>query len=356
VRTVQRYVEDHPEDLAEAYEQMRPLRHLEIEVRLDWRCNAKCKFCGVWKYSREGMLPVERWRQVFTELAGFGLRYTLFTGGEPLLYPHFLDVIDHVDELDVETAIITNGSLLDEARVRHLARLRRLREITVSLDSPDPQVHDAVRKMRGLFNRATDGMARLRQLAPHVSLTVNTVVSADTVATVSDMLGLPVLPDKIRIFPVGLDVPWLDSLTTSPDTGWSSWAAEAKTQVISADARVRAREALARVYHEADRFGVAVEIDRMEHRGPFRGVCVVPLAHFVIQPDGDVLPCCHIQERASRIGRLSSQSVSDMLRSEEYRAFQRTLRPVQSPACFACSRYRVFNQVAQGVLDSTRSA
>lgn len=350
MRTVQQYVQEHPQELTEAYEEVRPLRHLEIEVRLDWRCNAKCKFCGVWKYSRDGMLSPQRWREIFTDLAARGLRYVLFTGGEPMLYPHFLDLVEHVDALGVDTAIITNGSLLDETRVRRLALLARLREVTVSLDSPDPEVHDEVRKMRGLFARATDGMARLRRLAPHVSLTVNTVVSADTVATVQDMLSLPVLPDKMRIFPVGLDLPWLNTLTKAPDPGWSSWAAEAKTQVVSADTHSRVREGIAELQRDAERVGVVIETDRMLYQRPFHGVCVVPLAHFVIQPDGDVLPCCHIQNRAARIGRLSVQSVPEMFQCAEYQNFLRTLRPVRTPACFACSRYRAFNESAQSLL------
>jgi radical SAM protein with 4Fe4S-binding SPASM domain len=350
MRTVQQYMQEHPQELAVAYDQLQPLRHLEIEVRLDWRCNAKCKFCGVWKYSRDGMLAPERWREVFTDLAARGLRYVLFTGGEPMLYPHFFDLIEHVDALGVDVAVITNGSLLTEKRVQRLARLAHFREVTVSLDSPDAQVHDEVRKMRGLFARATNGMARLRRLAPQVGLTVNTVVCADTVATVRDMLSLPVLPDKIRIFPVGLDLPWLNTLTMSPDEGWSSWAAEATTQVVSVKTQASVREWLSDLRREADRVGVTVDIDRMRYQRPFHGICVVPLAHFVIQPDGDVLPCCHIQNRAARIGRLSVQSVAEMFECAEYQNFLRALRPVRTPACFACSRYRAVNESAQSLL------
>lgn len=341
---VQDYIENNPQEFLEAYRQLRPIGRLELEVRLDWRCNAKCKFCGVWKYSREDMLSVDRWRTIFAELADFGLAHVLFTGGEPLLYPNFLDIIQGVDDLGVQTAIITNGSLLDERRVRRLSALRHLKQITVSLDSADPAVHDEVRKMRGLFKRATRGMALLRDLSPHTRLVVNTVVSASTAASVSDLLTLPVLPDHLRVFPVGLDMEWLDSLDGITENDWSSWASTAKTEALDPSALAEVRHHLRELVERAAEVGVSVEVERLRHNGPFTGECFVPMGHFVIQPDGDVYPCCHVQDEPNRIGRLSEQSVKQFLSGDAYRSCLRNLRPAGLPACGRCSRYRDFNE------------
>ncbi|WP_167485784.1 radical SAM protein [Nocardia terpenica] len=344
MQIIEDYIRANPDEFREAYHALRPVGQLALEVRLDWRCNAKCKFCGVWKYSRDGMLSTERWQEVFAELADFGLAHVLFTGGEPMLYPDFLEIIEHVDSLGARTAIITNGSLLDEGRVRRLAELQHLEQITVSLDSADPAVHDEVRKMRGLFKRATTGMARLRAAAPHVRLVVNTVVSASTASTVPDLLGLPVLPDLLRVFPVGLDMAWLDSLDGIEENDWSNWAGEAKTEVLSADALAEVRDHLRELTERAAAAGVTVELERLHHDGPFTGECIVPMGHFVIQPDGDVYPCCHVQDEPNRIGRLSEQSVAEMLSGDAYRTCLHNLRPVDLPACGRCSRYRDFNE------------
>lgn len=345
-----RRIREHPEEFRQAYRELRPIGALELEVRLDWRCNAKCKFCGVWKYDRAGMLPVERWREIFTDLAAAGLAHVLFTGGEPMLYPDFLDIIQHVDGLGVGTAIITNGSMLDETRVARLATLTGLRQITVSLDSADPVVHDEVRKMRGLFQRATRGMALLRLRAPHVRLVVNTVVSASTAHTVRDLLTLPVLPDHLRVFPVGLDMRWLRSLSGREDNDWGPWAEEAKGEKLSADSLADVRRALADLAERARAAGVTLELDRLRHDGPFTGDCVVPMGHFVIQPDGDVYPCCHVQDRPNRIGSLAETSVADLLGGEGYQDTLRRLRPARLPSCGACSRYRDFNEAVGPVL------
>lgn len=347
MKYLSQYIEDHPEEFVAAYQEGRPVDQFEIEVRLDWRCNAKCKFCGVWKYSRDGMLPLERWREIFRDLRGRGLRHVLFTGGEPMLYPDFLEIIEFIDGLGVETAIITNGSLLNEERVARLARLGGLRQITVSIDSPDAEVHDEVRKMRGLFKRAMRGMHLLREQAPGIRLVVNTVVSASTAHTVGDILDLPVLPDHLRIFPVGLDMAWLDSLDGRTDNDWSAWAQEAKTEKLGDGVMDAAREGLGALSARAAELGVTLELDRMRHEGPFTGACAVPMGHFVIQPDGEVYPCCHVQDKENRVGTLATESVDEMLDGETYRSCLTNMRPVSLPACGRCSRYRDFNESVQ---------
>jgi len=356
MRIVEQYIQAHPAEFARAYRELRPLPRLEIEVRLDWRCNAKCKFCGVWKYSRDGMLSVGRWREIFTDLAAGGLASVLFTGGEPLLYPGFFEVIEHVDSLGVSTSIITNGSLLGEGNVRRLAALDHLTDLTVSLDSARAEVHDEVRKMKGLFKRATAGMARVRQLAPAVRLTVNAVVSASTADTVQELLTLPVLPDRLRVFPVGLDIPWLDSLADKTENDWSAWAAEAKTEQLAEGALEQAAARLSEVEAAGARLGIEVNVERVHHKGSFRGDCAVPMGHLVIGPDGDVFPCCHVQDPGDRLGTLAEQTVGELFASPRYRSFLQQLRPVTLPACLKCSRYRAFNQTAGELLLSVGPA
>ena len=350
MQVIEEYIRAHPEHLVRAWAERAPLGSLDIEVRLDWRCNAECKFCGVWKYSRDGMLPPERWMTIFDELAAEGLRRVLFTGGEPMMVPYFHDVIEHVDALGIETAIITNGSLLKPARVARLAAMRHLRDITISLDSGDAHVHDEVRKFRGLFKLAVAGMARLREAAPQIRLTVNTVISAETAASIGDLLSLPVLPDQMRVFPVGLDMRWLDSLADKQEDGWAEWAAEAKEQKLSDDDRRRVTDALRELQRVAAEKGVALEFDRMTAADDFSGNCYVPLGHFVVQPDGDVYPCCHVQSPKQRIGRLKTQSPREFFAGSDYRDFVGALRPVSLPACVRCSRYRKFNDFADAVL------
>jgi len=69
------------------------------------------------------------------------------TGGEPLIFPGIFDFLFEISSFSnlAEMSLITNGTVGDEAIVRHLARLPRLAAIKISLESHDPAINDAIR-------------------------------------------------------------------------------------------------------------------------------------------------------------------------------------------------------------------
>lgn len=75
---------------------------------------------------------------MLSDLLGSGVRRVRFTGGEPLLSPHVLPLIEHAVACGAEDiALTTNGT-----RLRELAwslRKAGLRRLTVSLDTLEPE-------------------------------------------------------------------------------------------------------------------------------------------------------------------------------------------------------------------------
>ena len=344
-------IERRPSHLVAAYQEMRPSPELEAEIRLDWRCNARCLFCAVWKYERKSVLSTAVWKEKIRELAEVGMRFALFTGGEPLMYPGFFEAIEYADSLAVRSGFITNGSLLTAERARRLADLQHLEEIVVSVDSPLPRVHDSVRQFPGLFDLAVEAMGHIRENAKDVRLVVNTVVAKDTVSSLGELLSLPVKPDKITVFPVELDLLWLEWLSSLAENGWARWARLARHQALTQDMLDQARNAILQMRPQAHDMGIELDALRLFWKGPFSGICAVPLGHLVLQPDGDVYPCCHLQDEAHRLGQLSRQSLREVLDGETYRGSLASLRPVRLGRCRACSRYRAFNQAFAQLID-----
>jgi len=120
----------------------RPLRDLRISVTD--RCNFRCPYCmpreifgDSWSFLPRAEIlsfeEIERLARVFVEL---GVRKLRLTGGEPLLRRDIDRLVRGLAALpDVDLALTTNGSLLDQ----HAERLRAagLGRITVSLDALD---------------------------------------------------------------------------------------------------------------------------------------------------------------------------------------------------------------------------
>ena len=128
------------------------------------RCQADCAHCSAARHrSREKEeLTTEEWKRVIRQTEQLGVVNIVFTGGEPLLRPDIYELISWVDPREATAMMFTNGLMLDHD---HVARLKEagLYGLYVSLDSPDPERHDALRQVSGCFQRATTGAVRVRE-------------------------------------------------------------------------------------------------------------------------------------------------------------------------------------------------
>lgn len=84
-------------------------------------CNMRCKMCYIvhdrpadWKESLHG---VEFWDKLFDRAIEQGMLYALITGGEPLIYPGFYELMERISKKPIHLALNTNGTLLNRERV-----------------------------------------------------------------------------------------------------------------------------------------------------------------------------------------------------------------------------------------------
>ncbi len=124
--------------------------------------------CGQWGVEgylrpdrvKANPLPPETWKRLADEVAAHGVPWVGFRGGEPFLYPGFLDVLSHAKARGLSISIDTNGTLLD----RHAEELARIGvdNLNLSVDGPEP-IHDAVRGVPGGFARIRNGAAAVQE-------------------------------------------------------------------------------------------------------------------------------------------------------------------------------------------------
>jgi len=162
----------------------RPLKDLRISV-LD-RCNLRCTYCmpeeslharGV--FLRPQYLlsdgEIELLVRVF---AGLGVHKVRLTGGEPLLRPGFVELVNRISSVEgiTDLALTTNAVLLP----RHAVALKEagLNRITVSLDSLDEAIFRQMAGDRGSVKEVLEGMEAAEQ-AGFLNMKINTVVQRD---------------------------------------------------------------------------------------------------------------------------------------------------------------------------------
>ena len=159
----------------------RRLRDLRVSVTD--RCNFRCPYCMPREQlgpdfaflERSELLTFEEIARLVRVFVSAGVRKVRLTGGEPLVRRDverlvaMIAAIDGVEDL----ALTTNGSLLTrKAAALAAAGLRR---VTVSLDSVDPTVFQAMNDAKVPLEQVLDGIAAAREAGLH-PIKLNAVV------------------------------------------------------------------------------------------------------------------------------------------------------------------------------------
>jgi MoaA/NifB/PqqE/SkfB family radical SAM enzyme len=146
-----------------------------LQFQYDYRCNFHCMHCCISK-----MTPRERWftipdiRELSRQADEMGLAHWVITGGEPLTFPDFDEIVEAIDPAKFYITSDTNGWLLDKKRAKHLKSIG-LDKIQLSLDSLDPATHDEFRRARGSHERAVRAIDAAREAG--LNIIIATVVT-----------------------------------------------------------------------------------------------------------------------------------------------------------------------------------
>ena len=157
----------------------RPLGE-RLWVYVNFHCNLHCDYCCVRSSptARRRELGIDRVRRIAREAPLLGVRELFVTGGEPFLLADIDDIVIALADAAPVT-LLTNGMLFRGPRLAALKRLPRASvTLQISLDSPDPALHDAHRGA-GAWRRALDGIDVARAEGFRVRLAATVATDAD---------------------------------------------------------------------------------------------------------------------------------------------------------------------------------
>ena len=134
---------------------------LVITFAVTYRCQLQCAHCSAARHRRkdERELSTREAKMVIDESLDLGVAVVTFTGGEPLMREDIFDLISHVNKRKAITLLFTNGLLLTDDVINRLKEAG-LYSLFVSLDSVEPEEHDALRGLPEAFRAAVEGIER----------------------------------------------------------------------------------------------------------------------------------------------------------------------------------------------------
>ncbi|HLA98936.1 MAG TPA: radical SAM protein [Anaerolineales bacterium] len=165
----------------------RPSAPYRMDLALTYRCNNDCAHCYNDRPRNFAELSTAQWKGILDKLWHLGIPHIVFTGGEPTLRLDLPELIAHAEANGQITGLNTNGRRLnDPAYVSELVSAG-LDHIQITVESHDPQIHDAMVMTRGAWVQTIAGVRNaldtplyvmtnttmLRHNSPHLAETLD---------------------------------------------------------------------------------------------------------------------------------------------------------------------------------------
>jgi cyclic pyranopterin phosphate synthase len=249
----------------------------DVRISVTDRCNFRCPYCmpkarfgpGYRFLPRAEALGAAEIVRLAGVFASLGVTKIRLTGGEPLLRPDLVEIVEGIAKLGVpDIALTTNGALLRRWAVR--LRDAGLLRVTVSLDSLDPTVFTSMSDSRIELGEVLDGIAAARE-AGLTPIKLNCVVQRG-----ANEAGLLDLVDFARR--EGLGLRCIEYMDVGGTNGWSQADVVSGEEILERVRKVYPLleespdpTAVARTYRFADGngdLGVITSVSR-----PFCGDC-----------------------------------------------------------------------------------
>ncbi|MBZ5555503.1 MAG: radical SAM protein [Acidobacteriia bacterium] len=292
-----------------------------ISVELTARCNLRCLYCYNEFQGVTDSLSFEQLKSILLEWNRLGLMSLELTGGEPILSPHFWDVLDFCCGTFQRIGLLTNGTLIDTAAAQRMAQYKDKLVISVSLDGSSAEYHDTHRGP-GSFDKVVCGIRALVRegvrLRVGMCVTPRNIQDLDSTANFVRSLG-------VKIF------------SYAPAIAYGRGKQEAWTWEPSRAKEIQELESSV-IEQNRDIIPIlpAEELKRAEKDF---GSCGIGTKNVALTPSGKIKACLFLAEE-EHVGDLSEESLEDVFRKPIFKAFAE-LRNPSPERCGGC-RYVPF--------------
>ncbi|MBM4084096.1 MAG: radical SAM protein [Planctomycetes bacterium] len=304
-----------------------------VQYALTHRCNLNCRMCNS-NRSRSGEteLSLAEIEQLAAVLADLRVAVLVITGGEPMIRRDLPDVIRTFVRHGITPRLQTNGLLATADSVRQLLDAG-LREVTLSLDSLDPERQDYINGRAGSWHRTIEALAVFGEFLPPRgnASAINVVVSKLNLAEVLDVVRFATrIGFLASLIPVHLAPPGASHFIIRKDAPEFAFTPADHPAIDATYATLVAMKRRGFAIQNSTRF--LRDCPAFLKQGMTRWTCESPDLYFAISPSGAFFPCVDIPGEVSMLWH-------DFVRTFRSTAFRREIRSQveRCPGCFyAC--------------------
>lgn len=300
-------------------------------------CNCRCVMCDIWKANAEKReISSDDLSRHVDAIRALRVQRVMLTGGEPLLHRNLWALCSELQALGIRITLVTTGLLIEQ----HAADVASYVDtVVISVDGPR-HLHDAIRRVKGGFDRIARGVMALRAQVPAPRLIARTVVQRENAAAIDEVITAVHRMGFDEISFLAADVsspafnrpePWSAGriaevavpASALPELELSIDRAAANPDLLDGGFVAGGRASLDRIvqYYRALSGGDAFPVVQ----------CNAPWVSAVLEP-GDVLRPCFFQPSYAQ----STLGLDQALNSETAIAFRRGLNVTANDTCRRC--------------------
>lgn len=157
-------------------------------LKVHWECWSKCNLsCPFCYRTTEFPLNTSDAKLLLRAIKTGGAKSIVFGGGDPSRRPDITELIEYANLLNLHIEVQTNAQFIPEKLLRSFNIVDL---VGLSLDGPDEESHDEMRKMPGNFNQTIRLLQWLDKMK--ISVAVRTLVSKPNykeIHKISDILN-----------------------------------------------------------------------------------------------------------------------------------------------------------------------
>jgi len=280
-----------------------------LELEITRRCNLRCVHCYADAADRRfaDELTAEEIAAVLDDGRDLGIRELSLTGGEVFCREDFFGIVDAGLARGFDVRFVTNGTLLDDARLEALCR-RPIKLVTVSLDAVSAGAHERIRGA-GSHAPAVGAIERLAAAGVRVS-----VITAFSKLNLADF-------DALLDFCVARGVDWQVQMTSAKG--------RCPREITLSPAEHYALGEKVAAAMTADLPIHVIPMDDMatfSHFGPLSALsetwqrqCTGGLLNVFVRANGDVTPCSALCFDECVVGNVRRESLRAVCREARCR-------------------------------------
>ena len=164
-------------------------RLLSMEIEFSTKCDFQCPYC----YAKDNSfwhkeLELKQIESVIVQAKDLGARKIIVLGGEPLVYPHILEVLSFIRDHGMEIEMFTNGSQINEVVANTLFDLGV--NVVLKMNSFNKETQDMLTGVQGshiLIKEAIENIQKAGYPAKDKYMAVSTIICQQNIDELIDM-------------------------------------------------------------------------------------------------------------------------------------------------------------------------